>query len=330
MARRPRNDAPDTWHHVMSRGIARRSLFENEIDRRFFESLLAREVHSGRIEIHAFSIMLNHFHLLVRSVTGELSEVMRRVLNRYARWFNRSRRRDGPLFRGRFLSRDIDDLEYRRNVFVYIHDNAVAAGLVADPTDYAWSSAAHYARRKRPRWLSTGWADDEIKRRGKGRGRRRRLAAAFPCRLEEDFRHRVEEQLRARLPAELDDETLKYAGSKRVVNWAMRKARLADGTRPFRPLCTPRHVKRMLDRARARIGPILGLFKSRFKDAWVAIRAGLLRLLAGCRHDTIGRIVDRHGATVCRDIRDHLRLRKLVPRYEDLTASLAHQILDAR
>lgn len=323
MARRPRLDAPDTWHHVMNRGVARRPIFENRKDRRFFLALLAAEVRAGRIEVHAYCLMLTHFHLLVRSVTGELSEAMRRISNRYARWFNRSRERDGPLFRGRFLSYLITDLAYRRTVVTYIHDNAVKPGLVADPADYEWASAIHYVGDERPRWLATGWIDGEIAARGA------RLATAFPSRLDDDFRHHVAKRLHARAPAELEDETLKYAGSPQVVRWAMRKSRLADGTRPFRPVCPPGLVKRLLDRARKRIGPILGLFASRFKDAWVALRAGLLRRLAGCRHDTIGRLVGRHHATISRDVQDHVRLRSAVPRYEDLAARLAHEILEA-
>ena len=131
MARRPRRDGPDTWHHAMNRTMARRTLFENDEDRRFFQSLLAREVRNGRLEIHAYSLMLTHFHLLVRSVNGQLSAAMRRIQNRYARRFNRTRKRDGSLFRGRFLSRRIDDLAYRRDVVTYIHDNAIAAGVAA-------------------------------------------------------------------------------------------------------------------------------------------------------------------------------------------------------
>ncbi len=159
MPRRPRHDAVDTYHHVMNRGIARRPVFETDEDRRFFLSLLAQEVRAGRLEIHAYSVMLTHFHLLVRSVTGELSEAMRRIQNRYARRFNRSRKRDGPLFRGRFLSRPVDSLRYRRNVVTYIHDNAVAAGLVANPADHDWSSARFFAGEggRRPPWLAPGW-----------------------------------------------------------------------------------------------------------------------------------------------------------------------------
>ncbi len=50
MARRTRNDGPDTWHHVMNRAIAKRSLFETSEDNRFFLSGVARAVRRGHLE----------------------------------------------------------------------------------------------------------------------------------------------------------------------------------------------------------------------------------------------------------------------------------------
>ena len=327
MPRRPRHDGPDTWHHVMNRGLARRTIAENDTDRRFFLSLLAREVRAGRIEIHAFSLMLTHFHLLVRSLRGELSEAMRRIQNRYARWFNRSRRRDGPLFKGRFLSRPIDSLRYRRRVVTYIHDNAVAAGLVVDPARYEWSSAWHFGRAERPRWLATDWIDAEIAARGTGDTPEQALRAAFPSSIDEDFRRWIEKRLSARLPDELEDVSLKYAGSARVVRWTIRKAKLADGTRPWKPVCPAAVADRAVRRAAQEVGPLLGLFARKAKDAWCVLRAGLLRMLAGCTHREIGHRTGRHSSTISRDVRDHARLSETVPAYESLAAKLADTVL---
>jgi len=329
MARRPRNDGPDTWHHVMNRGIARRTIFESDDDRRYFLSLLAREVRTGRIEIHAFSLMLTHFHLLIRSVTGELSEAMRSILHRYSRRFNRTRRRDGPLFRGRFLSRDIDSLAYRRNVVTYIHDNAIAAGIAVQPEDYRWSSAHCLSRFRRPKWLSTDWIDSELIVRGEGETAAEQLATAFPSRIDEEFRSWVEKQLSERYFNEDDDVSLKYAGSPRVVRWTVRKAKLADGTRPWKPVSAPGLVERLVERARTGVGPLLGRFARNAKDAWTNLRAGLLRMLAGCTHDEIGMRIGRHSATISRDIREHARLLKRDSEYEQLSSRLAHAVLAA-
>jgi len=330
MARRPRNDAPDTWHHVMNRGLARRTMFESERDVRMFLALVAAEVRRGRIEVHAYCFLPTHFHLLVRSVTGQLSRAMRNIQNGYSRWFNRSRRRDGSLVKNRFLSSDVDSLRYRRNVVTYIHDNAVDAGLVADPTHHEWSSAHHLVQFRRPPWLSTDWIEDELARRGgTGNAVGEQLAVAFPSRIDPDFRQWVERQLHARLPAELEDVSLRYAGSPRVLIWMFRKAKLADGTKPFRPVSPARVVETVVAAAKRKIGPLAGLVRRRSKSAWLAMRAGLLRLLAGCTHREIGLRSDRHVSTSCRDVQDHLRLLGTVPSYERLAARLAAQILAA-
>lgn len=327
MARRSRNDSPDSWHHVMNRGIARRTVFESDADFRMFLACLATEIHDRRLEVHAFCLLPTHFHLLVRSPTGELSRAMRRMQNRYSRWFNRSRRRDGPLFRGRFLSRDIDTLAYRRNVVTYIHDNPVDAGVVAEPSRYEWSSANCLARSRRPCWLSTDWVESELALRGGSGTVSERLAAAFPSRIEPEFRAWIERQLHARLPEEGEDVSLRYAGSPKVVRWMFRKAKLADGTRPFRPVSAAHVVERAIERAMRDVGPLVGFFRRRAKDAWIALRAGLLRLLAGCTHREIGLRSGRHTATCCRDIQDHVALLRSVPRYERLAAALVATIL---
>ena len=70
MARRNRCDTPGSWHHVVNRGIAKRPLFEDRDDIRYFLSRLAHEVRRGRIEVHAYCILTTHYHLLVRSPRG--------------------------------------------------------------------------------------------------------------------------------------------------------------------------------------------------------------------------------------------------------------------
>ena len=79
MPHNPRYDAPGCLHHVRNRGIARRTVFETPADARHFLSLLTRARRKGWIEITAYSIMATHFHLLVRSVDGQLSASVRWV-----------------------------------------------------------------------------------------------------------------------------------------------------------------------------------------------------------------------------------------------------------
>jgi hypothetical protein len=104
MPRIARADRPGSWNHITSRAIARRTLFERRENFRLFLAALACAVRSGEIEVHAFYLMGTHYHLLIRSLRGELGNAMRRIQLAYSRWFNRSRRRDGSLVRCRYSS----------------------------------------------------------------------------------------------------------------------------------------------------------------------------------------------------------------------------------
>ena len=156
MPRRRRLDAPGVWHHVMNRAVARRPIFERLEDVRYFLSRVAHAVRRGQLEVHAFCILLNHYHLLVRSLDGQLSDAMRRIQNEFVRYFNRSRRRDGPLFRGRFRSKPVRSGEYRWKLLRYIDANPVKAGLVGNPTLYPHGSASRFATGHPPPWLEIG------------------------------------------------------------------------------------------------------------------------------------------------------------------------------
>ena len=76
MPRDSRLDAVGMLHHVMNRSVARRPIFERPDDDRYFKMLLACAVRASRIRKHCFSLMSNHFHLLVESCDGQLGETM--------------------------------------------------------------------------------------------------------------------------------------------------------------------------------------------------------------------------------------------------------------
>jgi len=326
MARRPRRDGPDTWHHVVNRGIAKRTLFETPRDFRVFLALIAKEVRRGRIEVHAFSLMLNHFHLLVRSVTGDLGAALRHIQLGYSRWFNRTRERDGPLYRGRFASERIDSLAYRRNVVTYIHDNPVKAGIVTNPIDYAWSSGPHCARATRPRWLETTWIDDEIARRGGEGSRAAQLLQAFPINVDDAFRAQIERRLRQRIPSALDDEdvTLHYVATPRTIRWTMRKSMLADGTRAWLPAVRQDQVPDTIARLQRRQtspSPAIGA------RVWRRLTVLLYRL-AGLTQRAIGYLLGHAESTISGDMQDHREALRRSSRYAGIAAHVVAAALN--
>jgi REP element-mobilizing transposase RayT len=297
MPRPPRADRPGRLHHVMNRGLARRTVFETRRDVRVFLALLACAVRQGRIEFHAFVLLPTHFHLLVRSLDGRLSETMRRVLNAYVRWFNRTRRRDGPLFRGRFRSFPVESPRYLQTLFRYLDQNPVDARFVTSPAEYPHGSAGHHvAGRARPRWLCRSLVDQFLAPLlAEGVSRDDAYRRVFPPRLSLAQLRFVERRLLHpdRSADALQD--LVAAASPEVLAWMTRKARLADGTRPGLPLVAPETVERLVATHRRRApGSMVDVGPRRRRSVWDLALVALLRDLAGETYASTGR---RHGLT---------------------------------
>ncbi len=155
MPRPLRPDVPNRWYHLMNRGADRQDIFSNDVDLVQFEGLLADAVDRFGIEIHAYCLMTNHFHLVVHCPIGGLSRAMQSVERRYTQSYNERYRRDGPLFRGRFHSVDITTNEQLARLTRYVHRNPLAFVSIESLAAYRWSSYGVYlGRRRPPPWLA--------------------------------------------------------------------------------------------------------------------------------------------------------------------------------
>lgn len=154
MARPLRIQYAAAVYHVMNRGGSRQKIF---IDKQDYEAFLKTvgEIHDRwGVELFAYCLMGNHYHLCLRTPEGNLSRVMRHLDGLYTQRFNRHHRRDGALFRGRYKAIVVDREAYLAQVVRYIHLNPIEAGLVEEPETYLWSSHRFYLRPKgAPKWL---------------------------------------------------------------------------------------------------------------------------------------------------------------------------------
>jgi len=308
----------------MNRGIARRTVFEEPRDVRFFLSRLARAVRAGWIEVHSYCVLTTHFHLLVRCPDGNLSQAMCRVLDEYVRWFNRSRRRDGPLFRGRFRSRPVESIEYRRRLVNYIDANPVQAGLAKTPFSYPHGSALWYARRRRPPWLERKWVEEETRAlSGSPEYDPHYYVELFTKLPSQGLTRLIEQRIEsgARGPDPLDD--LLGLAPERVRDWMCRKAALADGTGIGLPVCDPAIVRGLIAEERMKRPDWRPARMPHYGDTWQLLEIALLRELCGSTWATIGCQLGIQGQRAMRAYGQHAPTLKSEPEYGENTARLA-------
>ena len=308
MARHARYDSPGSWHHVMNRGIAKRTLFESELDIRAFLARLACSVRAGRIEVHAYSILTTHFHLLVRSPEERLSETMQLLQNSYSRWFNRSRHRDGPLYRARFRSKRVDSDEYRIDLLRYIDDNAITAGLAETPAAYPYSSAFHYAQPRGPVWLERGWVESFVMELTRTREYLPEdYPGAFGEPLPAGLRRLIERRIELQSAGIDPLGDLIGAAPPHVLDWMRRKAKLADGTSVGLPVCDAADVTSIVaDASAARANWRLASV-GRPTDAWKILEVALLRELCGATFAEAGKRTGTTTNGACKRYARHQR-----------------------
>lgn len=119
-----------------------------------FLEVLAEAMTGAGVEVHAYCLLADAYHLLLRTPRGNLPEAMRQLNGGYAHWCRRDGRRDGPVFDRRYRSVLLDPDGWPLRVSRYVHLLPVQQGTVSDPLQYRWSSLrALVGRGEPPAWL---------------------------------------------------------------------------------------------------------------------------------------------------------------------------------
>ena len=82
--------------------------------------------------------------MLIREREESVGEIIKRIASSYVFYYNHKYGRDGHLFKERFKSEPVNDMEYFTVLLRYIHQNPVKAGIVEQVKDYEYSSWGEY------------------------------------------------------------------------------------------------------------------------------------------------------------------------------------------
>ena len=158
-----KNDLPETYYHIYARGHYKNSIFRDDEDYRVFLNMIKRcfcpkngydkynrfyVSLTELIELNAYCLMPNHFHLLCFQIEPTtMATLMRSVLTSYSHYFNKKYDLSGALFETTYKASVIDEEAYLAHISRYIHINP------KDWRGYKYSSLPYYIDREPPEWL---------------------------------------------------------------------------------------------------------------------------------------------------------------------------------
>jgi len=146
MPRRARVAVAGIPWHIIQRGNNRSACFYTEDDYHYYLQQLKQQSAEHGCAIHTYCLMTNHVHLLLTPERVESASLMMKHLGqRYVQTINRTYRRSGTLWEGRFKSCLAQHEQYVLTCYRYIELNPVRAKMVPHPADYPWSGYHHNA-----------------------------------------------------------------------------------------------------------------------------------------------------------------------------------------
>ncbi len=141
MPRVARGLADNQVYHILNRGNGRQEVFHKPEDFEAFTRLIAEAKSKYPIQIIAYCLMTNHFHLLVKTREGsDLGKWMQWLMTSHVRRYHRHYGSSGHVWQGRFKSFPVQDDDHLLTVVRYVEGNPVRAGMVKSAKDWPWSS----------------------------------------------------------------------------------------------------------------------------------------------------------------------------------------------
>ncbi|MFH1359498.1 MAG: transposase [Candidatus Omnitrophota bacterium] len=153
MARPVRLLFEGAYYHVINRGQSKREVFLDEKDYEAFLKVIRETCQTYKVNVVAYCLMRNHYHLIVYTPNANLPGFMRQLGGVYTQFFNRKYKQDGPLFKGRYKAIVVQEGSYLLRLIRYIHKNPIRAKIVERLDKYRYSSHGFYTKEKESEWL---------------------------------------------------------------------------------------------------------------------------------------------------------------------------------
>lgn len=160
MSRIARIVNPGYPHHIVHRGNNKQLIFKDSRDKKIYLLLLKKYSCQCNCKVHTYCLMPNHTHLLlVPDQNTSLAKAMQKISLSYTRYINKKYKRTGRLWECRFFSALIDKESYLWSVCRYIEQNPLRVGMVAEATEYKWSSAKINSGLEEPGFVEPVWKE---------------------------------------------------------------------------------------------------------------------------------------------------------------------------
>ena len=283
MAREHRPNICGGTYHVMNRGNRKALIFEDERDRKRFVRLLIELSRLFEVEILGGCLMGNHFHLLLLTPRGNLSQFMQQLEGQFADYSNWRHQRVGHLFQGRFRSVLIENDIHLLIAVCYVFMNPVVAGFCARLEDWKWSTYAGAAGFEPVQdYVSIGWVE-----------------TLFPASSFETSQRRFRDFMNQARPVNCYLEQFEWGSGNERINQVIRSyvgERLRDASIPrlYQPLCRP-PLEALLRSGMSHYERDLAIYQARAEYGY---KCGEIAQAVALRRSTVGNIVRRVRRTL--------------------------------
>lgn len=131
-------------YHIYNRGLNKSKIFFDQNNYIYFLGK-AEKYLTKSADIICYCLMPNHFHFVILvNDQNKITQALTSFFLSYSKAINKSLKRTGPLFEGRFKAKLIPENNYLLHLSRYIHLNPVRAGLVKQTDEWLFSSYKDY------------------------------------------------------------------------------------------------------------------------------------------------------------------------------------------